>query len=134
MEEEIVSDTQPENGLYAGDPIRPGFVSSFLHAPGTQGRRHSLIFAVAVVLVAAIIVVGVLLFLSLSRQSQSYKDGYSVGGAVYAADAAAQLGARQACRATELRGPHHGGLPAQANATQWMKGCVAAFVLAQSGT
>jgi hypothetical protein len=89
---------------------------------------------VGLVLVGVVVAIGLVLFSSISHQSQSYKDGYSVGGAVYAADASAQLGARQACKETELRGPHHGGLPSGANATQWIDGCVAAFALAQGGT
>ena len=101
---------------------------------GTARRRLVVILAVVVVVVALVVSLSLLLFSSTSRQSQSYKDGYSVGGAVYAADGKAQLGAQQACTATELRGPHHGGLPAGANATQWLKGCVAAFALAQGGT
>ncbi len=130
----MVSDVQPEDGTYAGDPIRPGFFTTLLRAPGPKRRRHVLILAGVLVVVAVVVSLGLLLFPSMSRQSQSYKDGYSVGGAVYAADGKAQLGAQQACKATELRGPHHGGLPAGANATQWMKGCVAAFALAQGGT
>jgi hypothetical protein len=127
----MVRNAQAASGLYGGDPIRPGFFLSFLRCTGTSTRRKVLIVTVVLVSVAALIVISLALFFSLSRQSQSYKDGYSVGGAVYAADASAQLGAQQACKATELRGPHHGGLPVGANATQWMKGCVAAFALAQ---
>jgi hypothetical protein len=131
----MVSDVQPEDGTtYAGDPIRPGFFANLLRAPGPNRRRLVLVLAVVVVVVAVAVTLGLLLFPSMSRQSQSYKDGYSVGGAVYAADGAAELGAQQACKATELRGPHHGGLPEGANSTQWMKGCVAAFALAQGGT
>ena len=129
-----MSDVQSEDGTYAGDPIRPGYLSTLLRTPGTARRRLVVILAVVVVVVALVVSLSLLLFSSTSRQSQSYKDGYSVGGAVYAADGKAQLGAQQACTATELRGPHHGGLPAGANATQWLKGCVAAFALAQGGT
>jgi hypothetical protein len=130
----MVRDTRPSDGSYAGDPIRPGFFANLLRASGPKRRRHVLILAAVLVLVAVVVTLGLLLFPSVSRQSQSYKDGYSVGGAVYAADGTAELGAQQACKETELRGPHHGGLPAGANATQWVKGCVAAFALAQGGT
>jgi hypothetical protein len=130
----MVSDVQPEDGTYAGDPIRPGFFTNLVRTPGVARRRLVLIVGVVVVVVALAVSLGVLLFPSMSRQSQSYKDGYSVGGAVYAADGMAELGAQQACRTTALRGPHHGGLPAGDNAAQWMKGCVASFALAQGGT
>jgi len=130
----MVNDVQREDGTYAGDPIRPGFFTILLRAPGPKRRRNVLILAAVVVVVALVVSLGLLLFPSMSRQSQSYKDGYSVGGAVYAADGMAELGAQQACRTTELRGPQHGGLPAGDNATQWMKGCVASFALAQGGT
>jgi hypothetical protein len=130
----MVSDVQRGDGTYAGDPIRPGFFSTLLRTPGTARRRLLWIVTVVVVVVALAVSLSLLLFPSMSRQSQSYKDGYSVGGAVYAADGMAELGAQQACKTTELRGPHHGGLPAGANATQWLKGCVASFALAQGGS
>lgn len=91
-----------------------------------------MVLAAGVVVVIVILTIGLVVFSSISRQSQSYKDGFSVGGAVYAADSA-QLGARQACMKTELRGPNHGGLPSGDSAAQWQKGCVAAFASAQSG-
>ena len=128
----MVSEAQPANSAYEGDPIGPGFFHTLRRSSRSRGR-YALILAVSLVIVGVIITVGLVLFSSMSRQSQSYKDGYSVGGAVYAADASAQLGARQACKKTELRGPHHGGLPAGANATQWLRGCVEAFVSAQGG-
>jgi hypothetical protein len=130
----MVSHVQPEDGAYAGDPIHPGFFANLLRTPGLKRRRIALILAAALVVVAVTVTLFLLLFPSMSRQSQSYKDGYSVGGAVYAADGTAEFSAQQACKETELRGPHHGGLPAGANATQWMKGCVSSFALAQSGT
>jgi hypothetical protein len=77
--------------------------------------------------------VGLIVFSSMSRQSQSYKDGFSVGGAVYASDSTAELGAQQACQVAELRGPKNGGLPRGANGAQWIAGCVAAFISAQGG-
>lgn len=129
----MVSETQPAERSYGGDPIGPGFFRTLRRKSGTKRGRNALILAVGLAVVVLMIVIGLVLFSSISRQTQSYKDGYSVGGAVYAADSSAQLGARQACKKTELRGPHHGGLPAGGNATQWVKGCVAAFESAQGG-
>jgi hypothetical protein len=69
----------------------------------------------------------------MSEQPQSYKDGFSAGGAVYASDAAAELGGQQACEAAEIRTPRHEGLPAGVDAAQWLAGCIAAFNSAQGG-
>jgi hypothetical protein len=129
----MVSETQPADCSYGGDPIPPGLFHTMRRASGTKRGRRALILAASLVVVAAVIVTGLVLFSSMSRQSQSYKDGYSVGGAVYAADSSAQLGARQACEKTERRGPHHGGLPVGASTTQWLHGCVEAFASAQGG-
>jgi hypothetical protein len=128
----MVSEAQPADGSYEGDPIGPGFFASLQRVSGRRWGRHVWILAVVLVVVG-IIAVSVVLFSSLSGESQSYKDGYSAGGNVYAADGSAELAARPACTKTELRGPHHGGLPSGANATQWLKGCVDSFELAQSG-
>jgi hypothetical protein len=129
----MVSETEPSDGSYEGDPIGPGFFHTLRQKSGTKKGRHALILAVGVVAVGVIIAIGLVLVSSISRQSQSYKDGYSVGGAVYAADGSAQLGAQAACKKTELRGPHHGGLPVGANARQWLHGCTEAFESAQGG-
>ena len=128
-----MSEVQPADRPYGGDPIGPGFLHTLRRSSGTKKRRHALIVAAGLVTLAIVLTIGLVLFSSISRQSQSYKDGYSVGGAVYAADSSAQLGARQACKKTELRGPHHGGLPSGVNATQWLQGCTAAFESAQGG-
>jgi hypothetical protein len=129
----MVNRTQPADLPYGGDPIGPGFFHTLRRASGTKRGRHAVILAGAVVVVVVIVAIGLVVFSSMSHQSQSYKDGYSVGGAVYAADSSAQLGARQACQKTELRGAHHGGLPAGDNATQWLQGCTEAFASAQGG-
>jgi hypothetical protein len=129
----MASEAQPVDAPYGGDPIGPGFFHTLRRTSGTKRGRHALIVGAGLVVFAVVIVVGLVLFSAMSRQSQSYKDGYSVGGAVYAADSSAQLGARQACEKTERRGPHHGGLPIGANATQWIHGCVEAFASAQGG-
>jgi hypothetical protein len=119
--------------LATGDPIVPGFFRSFSRANGSKNGRRILIVAVVSLLVAIALGVGLVVFSSMSRQPQSYKDGFSAGGGVYASDGTAQLGARQACKASELLGPNHGGLPSGANASQWLQGCIAAFNSAQNG-
>ena len=91
-----------------------------------------MLLVVGVVGVVVIFVIGLAIFSSMSSESQSYKDGYSVGGAVYAADAVAELDAQQACKGAELRGSHQGGLPPGDNPEQWQQGCVAGFGAAQS--
>jgi hypothetical protein len=116
-----------------GDPIGPGFFRSFTQAFGKKRKRQTLIVVVVSVVVVVVLGVGLAVFSSMSRQTQSYKDGFSAGGAVYAADSTAQLGARQACAATERISPKYGGLPSGENAAQWLKGCVAAFESAQDG-
>jgi hypothetical protein len=129
----MVSEAQPADGAYGGDPIGPGFFASLRHASRTRRGRQVLILAVVLVIVVGIAVFSFVHFSSLSHESQSYKNGYTAGGAVYAADGSAELAPRPACTKAELRGPHHGGLPSGANASQWLKGCVDAFELAQSG-
>ena len=129
----MVTEAKSTDGPHGGDPISPGLFTSLRRVAATKRGRHALLLAVGIVVVVVILTIGLVVFSSMSRESQSYKDGFSVGGAVYAADGAAQLGAQQACRKTERQGPHHGGLPTGDNATQWQKGCVAAFVSAQGG-
>jgi hypothetical protein len=130
----MVSNPDVTNGPVAqGDAIGPGLFGSLSGATGIK-RGHLILIAVAAFVVVVVALgVGIGVFTSMSRQTQSYKDGFSAGGAVYAADASAQLGAQQACKVTELRGPDHGGLPSGANAAQWIDGCVAAFNSAQGG-
>jgi hypothetical protein len=120
--------------LSQGDPIGPGFFRSFTRAYGSKRRRQLLLLAVVSVVIVVVLGVGLAVFSSMSRQSQSYKDGFSAGGPVYASDSTAQLGARQACKASEEISPQFGGLPAGANAAQWLKGCVSAFESAQDGS
>jgi hypothetical protein len=131
----MIDDANPTNGpLLTGDPIVPGFFRSFSRSSGARGGRQMVIVAVVVVVLVVAVGVGLVVFSSMSRQTQSYKDGFSAGGAVYALDGTAELGARQACRATELRGSDDGGLPPGANPTEWLNGCIAAFNSAQGGT
>jgi hypothetical protein len=83
-------------------------------------------------IVVVIIAVGLVIFSSMSRESQSYKDGVSVGGAIYASDSSAES-AQQACKTAELREAERGGSPSGVNAEQWIKGCADAFTSAQAG-
>jgi hypothetical protein len=129
----MVTEPQSTDAPYGGDPIGPGLFTSLRRAWGTKRGRRALLVGVGIVVVVVILALGLVLFSSISQESQSYRDGFSVGGAVYAADATAQLGAAQACEATEVRGAHRGGLPSGDNAEQWRQGCVAAFASAQSG-
>jgi hypothetical protein len=71
------------------------------------------------------------IFSAMSRQSQSYRDSYSIGGAVYVSDAYAQADAQQASQKAELKGPEQEAL--SQGGDQWLKGCVAAFASAQAG-
>jgi hypothetical protein len=129
----MVTEAQSKDSPYGGDPIGPGLITRLRRAWGTKRGRQALALAAGVVVVLVLLTIGLVVFSSISRESQSYRDGFSVGGAVYAADSAAQLGAQQACKNTEFRGPQHGGVPVGDNPTQWQKGCVAAFASAQSG-
>jgi hypothetical protein len=123
----------PQATRPSGDPIGPGFFVTVSKAWGTKLGRRTIVLGVSLLVLSVIIVIGLVVFSNVSRQSQSYRDGYSVGGAAYAADAYVQLDAQQACKKAELSGPAHGGLPAGDDPTQWLKGCVAAFASAQSG-
>jgi hypothetical protein len=96
---------------------------------GTERGRRSLIYLMGLVVVVVIIGLGVVMFSSLSRESQSYRDGFSSGGSAYGSYGSES--AQQACKTTELRGSGLGGLPKDDNSTQWLQGCVAGFNAAQ---
>jgi hypothetical protein len=132
-EPRTVTEAQSTEPPYGGDPIGPGLFTILRRAAETKRGRRALFLAAGTVVVVIALVIGLVIFSSISRETQSYRDGFSVGGAVYAADAAAQLSAQQACSETELRGAHHGGLPTGDNAEQWQEGCVASFASAQGG-
>jgi hypothetical protein len=117
----------------AGDPKGPGFFRTVHQAWETKMGRRTIVVGVGLIIVSVVIVIGLVIFSSMSRESQSYRDGYSIGGAVYASDASAQADAQQACKKAVLEGPEQGGLPSGDDQTQWLKGCVAAFASAQSG-
>jgi hypothetical protein len=128
----MVDDTQ-QTMRPAGDPIGPGLFRTVRQIWGTKMGRRTIVVGVGLILVSVVIVIGLVIFSSMSRESQSYRDGYSVGGAVYGSDAAAQADAQPACKTAELKDPEQGGLPSGDDQTQWLKGCVAAFASAQSG-
>jgi hypothetical protein len=128
-----VAEGTPRAAQSTGDPIGAGFFGTLRNVWGTAVGRRTIVVGASLVILAVIIVIGLVVFSDVSRQSQSYRDGYSVGGMAYAADAYAQVDAQEACKKTELSGPEHGGLPVGDDPTQWLKGCVAAFASAQSG-
>lgn len=118
-----------------GDPIRPGLVRTLLSSGKTGSGRRSLWLlagATAVLTLAVAIAVAVVLFASLSRESASYRDGYTVGGSVYASDSA-ESNATTACTAAEHEPVAVDGMPKGNVPSQWVKGCVAGFEAAQSG-
>jgi hypothetical protein len=82
-------------------------------------------------LVIAVVTIAVVasLFASLAGESQSYRDGYSAGGAAYTAYGDSRITSTQACKDEEV-GP--GGRPSRDNPAQWVQGCADAFNLAQS--
>ena len=119
-----------------GDPIRPGVVRTLLSSRTTgSGRRTLWLFvgAAALLLVAVSIAVAVILFSSLSGETASYRNGYTVGGSVYASDSA-ESNAQTACTAAEHDPVGVDGMPKGNVASQWLKGCEAGFAAAQSGT
>lgn len=118
-----------------GDPIRPGLVRTLLSsAQNESGRRNRWLLAgaVAVLLLVVGIAVSVVLFSSLSSETASYRNGYTVGGSVYASDAA-ESNAQTACTAAEHDPVGVDGMPKGNVASQWLKGCEAGFEAAQSG-
>ncbi len=119
-----------------GDPIRSGLVRRLSRSRGTRvGRRNLLLIAGAaiVLVIVLMIAVSVVLFSSLSGESASYKSGYTVGGSVYSSDSA-EAGAQAACQAAQSDPVGVDGMPEGDDPTQWIKGCVAGFEAAQSGT
>jgi hypothetical protein len=89
---------------------------------------------VGALLVGAVLgAVVVVAFSSLSSETASYRNGYTVGGSVYASDSA-QSGARTACTAAQHDPVGVDGMPKGNVAAQWLEGCEAGFAAAQSGT
>ncbi|HEX4217624.1 MAG TPA: hypothetical protein VHZ02_04600 [Acidimicrobiales bacterium] len=81
-------------------------------------------------IVVVVVVIASALFASLAGESQSYRDGYSAGGAAYTAYGASKITSEQACTDEEVG---RGGRPARDNAAQWVQGCADAFTAAASG-
>jgi hypothetical protein len=80
---------------------------------------------VGLLLVAVIVGLGASMISSLSGETQSYRDGYSVGGSAYGSYSSES--ATQACRTMEL-----GSLPSGDSSSQWLKGCMASFDASQA--
>ena len=128
----MVGDPEPEAGITA--PVAPGaeLALRFRRTWATERGRRRIVVSAAVGIAAVCIAIAVLLFASLAGESQAFRDGYSAGGSAYTAYAAysgSNITSEQACRDEEV-GP--GGRPAHDNSAQWIRGCVAAFNLAES--
>ena len=128
----MVGDPESDGGVVATAPIWAGLAAGFRRAWATQKGRRRIVVSAGAILVIVSIAIAVSLFVSLAGESQSYRDGYSAGGAAYTSYAAysnSDITSEQACRDEEV-GP--GGRPAHDNAAQWIQGCVDAFNVAQS--
>jgi hypothetical protein len=122
----MMRDAPAVNGSSAmGGPAGSGLSHRFSRAWGTRRGRRGIIFLAALLLAIAVIGLGVSMVTSLSGESQSYRDGFSVGGSAYGAYSSESP--RQACKTMEL-----GGLRSGEDSTQWIKGCIAAFDAAAS--
>jgi len=127
----MISGARAQQGpATTGGPIRAGFSRGPSRAWATKSGRRRLIFLVVLVVVVVVMGLGVLMFSSLSGESQSYRDGYTAGGPAYGFYGSE--GAEQACKTMELRGSGLGGLRPGDNSTQWLKGCVAGFNATQA--
>jgi hypothetical protein len=128
----MVGDPEPDGGATAGVSMWAGLVDWLRGAWATEkGRRRIVVSSGAFIAIVGI-AIAVFLFASLAGESQSFRDGYSAGGAAYTAYAAysqTNITSEQACRDEEA-GP--GGRPAHDDPAQWIQGCVDAFNLAQS--
>lgn len=128
--------TAAQNGdrPYQGDPIGPGLIQTLLSWKAGSDRRHLWLAAgaAAVLLVVLAIAVTVVAFSSLGSETASYRNGYTVGGSVYASDSA-ESKAQTACTAAENDPVGVDGMPKGNVAAQWLKGCEAGFAAAQSG-
>ena len=98
---------------------------------GTARGRRAIVWGTVALVVVVVVALAVAVFASLSGESQSYKDGFSSGGAVLAADGSG-ASPEQACQKAAARPPDEGGVPSGEVTAQWITGCVAAFEGAQS--
>lgn len=121
-----------EEAYISGDSIGRGHFHRLTQAWQTKTGRRALIISIGLVVVVVTVAIAAVMFLSLSGESHSYKDGFAEGGNVYSADSVAQQGPEQACKTAAKSKPAYGGPPTSDNSTQWIKGCVDAFNEAQS--
>jgi len=125
----MIDDPGPDGRSTGEGSVWSGLSRGLQRAWATdKGRRRIVISTGLTVAIVAIVIVASL-FASLAGENQSYKDGYSAGGAAFSAYGESNVPAQQACRDDEI-GP--GGRPAHDNRAQWVQGCVAGFNLAQS--
>jgi hypothetical protein len=106
-----------------------GLVSGFRGAWSTERGRRRIVISAGLIVAVMVIAIAAVLFASLAGESQSYRDGYSAGGAAFTAYGQSRITSDQACRDEEV-GP--GGRPARDNPAQWVQGCADAFNLAAS--
>jgi hypothetical protein len=125
----MVGDPGPDGRLPVTATLWNGLSRRLRRAWATDRGRRRIVVSTGLIIAVVTIAVVASLFASLAGESQSYKDGYSAGGAAYSAYGASNITSEQACRDEEV-GP--GGRPAHDNPGQWVQGCVAAFDLAQS--
>jgi hypothetical protein len=123
----------PNGRTPGGDPIRPGLLHGLGRASAVNSARRTLVLLVGAMVIVVLIGVGLIVFSSMSRESQSYRDGYSVGGAVYSTVGSADETPQYACEQAETSRVGQNGRTSSDNSTQWIKGCVAAFNSAQAG-
>jgi hypothetical protein len=122
----MAGDAPAGNGLSdPRNPAGPVFARSLGRAWESETGRRRLILLGAVVVVSVIIGLTAVMFLSLSSESQSYRDGYSAGETAYGLYGSTSP--QEACKLVELRGSGLGGLGRGDNSAQWLKGCVASF-------
>jgi hypothetical protein len=122
-------DPEPDGRLTGPTPFWGRLRLCFLRVWATEQGRRRIVISTGVTLAVVAIVIVASLFASLADESQSYKDGYSAGGAAYTAYGQSNFSSEQACR-DEAIGLD--GRPAHDNLAQWVQGCVAGFNLAQS--
>jgi threonine/homoserine/homoserine lactone efflux protein len=125
----MLSDPEPEGRSSGSTTVASGLARGLRIAWATEKGRRRIVISTGVAVAVIVIVIAAALFASLAGESQSYRDGYSAGGAAYTAYGASKITSEQACRDEEV-GP--GGRPARDNAAQWVQGCADAFNLAAS--
>jgi hypothetical protein len=125
----MVSDPEPDGHSIGRTTVWAGLSQWLRRNWATDKGRRRIVISTGLVIAVVVIAIVASLFASLAGESQSFRDGYSAGGAAYAAYGESNLGSEQACRDEEL-GP--GGRPIHDSPAQWVQGCVAGFNFAQS--